>query len=103
VILLSNSFEAHRPRTWQPVFFCCWVLYQENPEFPKKIPAALASVFFHTFLNNNFYRAAFAGFISLVKLSSAVPQKIVRIYIFLLTLEHRYINILGMALQVPWK
>jgi len=40
--------------------FWCWVLYQENPEFPKKIPAALASVFFHTFLNNNFYMAAVA-------------------------------------------
>jgi len=52
ILLLSNSFEAHLPRTWQPVFFWCWVLYQENPEFPKKIPAALASVFFHTFLNN---------------------------------------------------
>jgi hypothetical protein len=26
------------------------------------MPATLASVFFHTFLNNNFYRAVFAGF-----------------------------------------
>jgi hypothetical protein len=86
--------------------FLVLVLYQENPEFPKKIPAALASVFFHTFLNNNFYRAAFAFIcrFHFCRMNFFCPctTKVLLLCIFLLTLEHRYINILGIALQVPW-